>query len=151
LARWRTRDGDTDTTRDGTVEDVPESRLSVGIQMDGPGHAGATVGVQLEVGRHRQGCGDIPPIKSELQPARWATSRALHDGLGDDRLPFRRNPMLGYANHIDVALSGYVSAQRDRSHEVGADEAAIERIRQSPGQLPTEQINVTRDHIHNLP
>ena len=59
--------------------------------------------------------------------------------------------MLGYADDIDVALSGYISAQRDRSHEVRTGEAAIERIRQSAGQLPTEALNISGDHVDGLP
>ncbi len=94
LPLWEANYGDAGTMCDGPVNDVPKPRFGTRVQMNGPGHPRAPVGVDLEVGSSGWGSSDLLSIEGELQAPRWAIRRATQDRVGDQELRSRRDLVL---------------------------------------------------------
>ena len=146
LGRRRPADHDAGPVRDGAVQDIPETGFRRRVQVDGPRHPRAAVGVDLEIGTPREGPRDLPAIESELQAAGRARRGHLEDRRRDMLLLPTGQGNLTDSDYVDIALVGDISTKGYRADEPRPDKVPAHRVIENLCDCFTEQGDLVNPH-----
>ena len=149
-SRRRPADRQTGAMCDGPVQDVPEAGLSGRVEVHRNRHSRPTVRIDLEVGPHGRGAGNVAPVQRALETPSRTRRAQLDDGRCDLFALVRRECRLHYRGNVDVALAWNVAVQGHRADEVHPHDLAPEQASKNCCHLVAERGNFGRGHADIL-